>query len=245
MSIPVKSFYLSTHEGFVGSDRYFEDFELDFPLDQITVILGASGIGKSTLLKAILGDLPKTSLSVHSPFTRLAWMAQQDLLLPWLNVLDNVLLGALLRGENKTVLRKKALDLLEKMGLKAWATAKPFTLSGGMRQRVALARTLMEDAPLILMDEPFSALDSVNRYHLQNIAAEFLQSDTKKTVVMVTHDPKEALRLGHKIVILGGFPARIHQTLFLDSPLPREISSPEILAREAQLLESLLKASGG
>jgi putative hydroxymethylpyrimidine transport system ATP-binding protein len=237
-----KHFSLRTHAGRVGSDYYFSDFELNFPPQKITVILGSSGIGKSTLLRAILGELTDSTLKVHSPFSEVAWMAQQDLLMPWLNVLENVLLGYHLRGVCSEEHRQKALLLLERMGLSAFFKEKPYRLSGGMRQRVALARTLMEEAPLILMDEPFSALDSVNRHHLQNLTAENVES-MQKTVVMVTHDPKEALRLGHQIIVLGGFPARVYNAMSLDSKVPRDIDSEEVTALEPKLLKCLLSAS--
>ena len=170
-------------------------------------------------------------------------MGQQDLLMPWLSVLDNVLLGYLLRGEVKDFHRQKAAELLANMGLKSVLKEKPYRLSGGMRQRVALARTLMEEAPLILMDEPFSALDSVNRYHLQTLTAEWVQSSPEKTVIMVTHDPKEALRLGHQIIVLGGFPARVHHAMTLDSPIPRDIHGETVMTLEPKLLQCLLNAS--
>jgi putative hydroxymethylpyrimidine transport system ATP-binding protein len=247
---------LRTHQGLVGKERFFEDFELVFPVGGITAILGASGVGKSTLLKALAGLLPSTSIQVQSSFSRIALMAQQDLLLPWLSVLENVLLGYSLRGDLQEKHQILALDLLEKVGLKKWANAKPFTLSGGMRQRVALARTFIEDASLILMDEPFSALDLVNRYELQNLAADLFkekQGESSKTVVMVTHDPKEALRLADKILILGEFPAKICHEMNVDLPeaiksiksisSSRAADSPEVLKQESELIQMLIDIS--
>ncbi len=242
---------LRTHQGCVGPDQFFQDFELDFSVKGVTAILGASGVGKSTLLKALAGLLPDTSIQVQSSFSRMALMAQQDLLLPWLSVLDNVLLGHNLRGEvvqaNRSLMIQSAIDLLDQVGLKKWIDAKPFMLSGGMRQRVALVRTLMEDAPLILMDEPFSALDLVNRYELQNLTAELLKEpsgEVGKTVVMVTHDPKEALRLADKVIVLGGFPAKIEYALdvsgVLGASIPRSSSAKEVLKQEAALIQVLL-----
>ena len=234
-------FELQTHQGFVGSEQFFQDFKLSFPLKGVTAILGASGVGKSTLLKALAGLLPETSLQVKKPSScsPMALMAQQDLLLPWSSVLENCLLGYKLRGELRPEHRQRALDLLEKVGLTKWKDAKPFTLSGGMRQRVALVRTFMENAPLILMDEPFSALDLVNRHQLQNLAAELFKD---KTVVMVTHDPKEALRLANQIIVLGKFPAEICYELTLDSSIPRATDSQELLNFEPILIEQLLQS---
>jgi putative hydroxymethylpyrimidine transport system ATP-binding protein len=124
-------------------------------------------------------------------------MDQRDLLLPWLNVLDNVCLGARLRGE--TADHQRALSLLQRVGLRDEAQALPAALSGGMRQRAALARTLMEDRAIVLMDEPFSAVDALTRLRLQDLAAELLGA---RTILLVTHDPMEALRLGHRILII-------------------------------------------
>ena len=135
---------------------------------------------------------------------RLAWMGQQDNLLPWLTVLGNVGLGARLRGEPLD--RDRAEALLARVGLIPQRDQRPATLSGGQRQRAALARTLMEDRPVVLMDEPFSALDAITRARLQVLAAQLLAG---RTVLLVTHDPLEALRLGHRIHVMAGQPARI------------------------------------
>jgi len=134
---------------------------------QWTCLIGPSGCGKSTLLRLISGTLGKNfSGKIHfsdgdSHNGRTAWMAQKDLLLPWLSVLDNVCLGSRLRGEMSDQKRQKAISLLEDAGLGEYSDSLPSELSGGMRQRVALLRTLMEERPVILMDEPFSALDAV------------------------------------------------------------------------------------
>ena len=135
-------------------------------------------------------------------------MAQQDLLLPWLGALDNVLLGYRLRGVSRAELkrlRERGRELLDRVGLGGREGDLPATLSGGMRQRVALARTLMEDRPVVLMDEPFSALDAITRFRLQDLAAEMLAG---RTVLLVTHSPSEAVRLGHRLYVLSGQPAR-------------------------------------
>ncbi len=130
-------------------------------------------------------------------------MSQKDLLLPWLSVLENVRLGARLRGETSDT-TPRALSLLKAAGLATRANDRPDTLSGGMRQRAALARTLMEDRPVVLMDEPFSAVDPLTRLGLQDLAARMLAG---RTVIFVTHDPMEALRLGYRVLVLNGNPA--------------------------------------
>ena len=161
-------------------------------------MLGRSGVGKTSLLRWLAGLLPGTR-----PIGRIAYMAQQDLLLPWLSVLDNVLLGYRLR-EGAGALRiaePRARKLLRDVGLGERLGDLPAALSGGMRQRAALARTLCEDRPIVLMDEPFAHLDAVTRLELQDLSARLLEG---RTAVLVTHDPLEALRVGHQVRVLSG-----------------------------------------
>lgn len=181
------------------------DMRLELPVGKTTCLLGPSGVGKSTLIRAFAGVLPRDGHSFHlapDPLPIVAWMGQGGELLPWLSVLDNVLIGARLRGWRVTGEdRKRAQGLLVELGLGEATGHRLHQLSGGMRQRVALARTLFEDAPLVLLDEPFNALDFPTRWRLQALTAERLRG---KTVLLVTHDPLEALRLAHKIVVLNG-----------------------------------------
>jgi putative hydroxymethylpyrimidine transport system ATP-binding protein len=166
-------------------------------------------------------------------------MAQSDALLPWLSVLDNCLIGYRLRGKIPKVARDRALSLLEDVGLVRRAKDRPGTLSGGMRQRVALVRTLVEDRPVVLMDEPFSALDPPTRLRLGDLAARLLAG---RTVLLVTHDPLEALRLGHRVLVLGGRPARPGEPMIPEGPPPRAVDAPTVLAHHAPLLTRLSQA---
>lgn len=220
----------------------FDGLELTLPAGRITALLGPSGVGKSSLLRLIAGLEHGAAGRVHDgtgrPLAgRVAYMAQQDLLMPWLDLLGNVTLGARLRRERPD--RERAARLLGELGLGDRLAARPSALSGGMRQRVALARTLFEDRPVVLMDEPFSALDAITRYELQALAAERLAG---RTVFLVTHDPLEALRLGHAVQVMAGRPARLEAAEVPPGTPPREPGDPALLARQAELLERLGRA---
>jgi putative hydroxymethylpyrimidine transport system ATP-binding protein len=218
----------------------FENLDLTLCAGAVTCLLGPSGVGKSSLLRLIAGLAPASTAGRLEagdgrPLTgRIAYMDQRDLLLPWLNVLDNVTLGQRLRGEPRDVPRAEAL--LDAVGLADAAKTRPATLSGGMRQRVALARTLMEDRPVVLMDEPFSALDALTRFKLQDLAAGLLAG---RTVLLVTHDPMEALRIGHRVHVLAGTPARLDQPLTPPGATPRDPRDPEVQHLYAELLVRL------
>ena len=207
-----------------------------------TCLIGPSGVGKSTLLQLISGSLPEGftgNIRFSNGYHRngiTAWMAQKDLLLPWLTVLDNVCLGARLRGNLTDEIREKAISLVKDVGLEAYLDAFPSSLSGGMRQRVALLRTLMEERPVILMDEPFSALDALTRLKLQDLAARLVKG---ATVLMVTHDPLEALRLGHRIHVMTGRPVKMSDALIPPGLPPRKPGDIEIVSLQAKLIEQL------
>ncbi|MGH6902026.1 MAG: ABC transporter ATP-binding protein [Geminicoccaceae bacterium] len=220
----------------------FRDLHFTLPGGSWTCLLGPSGVGKSSLLRLIAGLAPldqgKVRCSDGGPLAgRLAWMGQADNLLPWLSVRGNVTLGARLRGEPAEL--EKAHDLLARVGLERQSDQLPATLSGGQRQRAALARTLMEDRPVVLMDEPFSALDAITRTRLQALAARLLAG---RTVLLVTHDPLEALRLGHRVQVMAGHPARIEGVIEPVGPPPRDLHDPALLARHGELLAWLADA---
>lgn len=222
----------------------FQDLTLELVAGQTTCILGPSGCGKSTLLKLVAGStaLPFSGAIRFAPDTahsrKVAWMGQNDLLLPWLSLLDNVLLGARLRQQLDTPLWGKAMALIAEAGLAGYEQALPTTLSGGMRQRAALLRTLMEQRPILLMDEPFSALDALTRLRLQNLAARLTQG---ATVLLVTHDPLEALRLGDRIIVLSGSPVRVAKILTPEDQPPRAAGDPSLSRQYGQVLELLMQ----
>jgi putative hydroxymethylpyrimidine transport system ATP-binding protein len=163
----------------------FSQLDLTLTPHSWTCLLGASGVGKSTVLRLFAGLAEGVTFDgVLSDTGHVAMMAQQDLLMPWLSVLDNVMLGARVRGERPD--KDRARDTLAQVGLTDHADKLPPTLSGGQRQRAALARTLMEDRAIVLLDEPFSALDALTRAQMQELTADLL---TGRTVLLVTHDP--------------------------------------------------------
>ncbi len=220
----------------IGDNTLFGPVHLTLPAAGWTCLLGPSGVGKSTILRLILG-LP-TAGDFHGDITtgdaqplkdRISYMAQSDLLLPWLDILENTVLGARLRGHSPDMTRAKAL--LDRVGLAEHQHKTPTALSGGMRQRAALARTLMEDRPVVLLDEPFSALDAGTRANMQDLAAEVLKG---KTVLLVTHDPAEASRMGDQIVLLSKDAATVWPCP--DTPPIRAIDASETLNCQAALL---------
>ncbi|MFL5336021.1 MAG: ABC transporter ATP-binding protein [Geminicoccaceae bacterium] len=224
----------------------FENLRFRLDGGSWTCLLGPSGVGKTTLLRLIAGLGPGALVVADDGAGvdgRIALMAQQDLLLPWLSVVDNVLLGFRLRGTPRTELRRLrelATHLLARVGLERQAGDLPATLSGGMRQRAALARTLMEDRPIVLMDEPFSALDAITRHRLQDLASELLVG---RTVLLVTHNPLEALRLGHRLYVLSGRPAMPRGPLLPRGLPPRDAADPTLLAMQAELMGELTRSS--
>lgn len=215
--------------GYLVADR----LSFEAPAGQTTCLLGRSGVGKTSLLRHLAGLLPGTTRAAP-----LAYMAQQDRLLPWLGVLDNVLLGYRLRGDEaaRRAAEPRARALLTEVGLGGRLNALPRTLSGGMRQRAALARTLCEDRPVILMDEPFAQLDAVTRLDLQDLAVRLLAG---RTAVLVTHDPLEALRVGHEVRILYGSPFTVGPAIVPPGPMPRDPADPALLALQARLIRDL------
>ncbi len=221
----------------------FTDLHVQIPGGRFTALLGPSGVGKTTLLRLAAGlDQPEAgAISADDGRAlagRVAYMGQQDLLLPWLSVLANVTLGARLRGEPAD--NRRALSLLADVGLADRVDDLPGTLSGGMRQRAALARTLYEDRPVVLMDEPFSALDALTRARVQDLAANLLRG---RTVLLVTHDPAEACRLAHLLLVLSGSPARLEAPISVPGTPPRPVDDDDMLHAQGRLMRTLVDSA--
>lgn len=228
----------------LGKLSLFENLTADFAAGQATCLLGSSGVGKTSLLKAVAGLIACENGGTITdqgglPLTgQIAYMAQQDLLLPWLSVLENVTLGSRFRREPAP--RTEAFHLLERVGLADYANARPSELSGGMRQRAALSRTLIEQRPVVLLDEPFAALDAVTRARLQELAAELLAG---RTLLLVTHDPLEALRIGDAVRVLHGRPAQLDPPISPPGQPPRSFTDSSVLKLQAELMTDLLETS--
>lgn len=225
-----------------GEKTIFSGLNFTIESGSFVSLLGVSGTGKTSLLQIVAGLLSPTTGSVSgtdglSLAGRIAWMGQKDLLYPWLTIAQNVALGARLRGE--VVDKPWASHLLERVGLGGYDSAMPATLSGGMRQRAAIARTLYERKPIVLMDEPFSALDAITRTTIQNLAAELLADNT---VLLITHDTMEACRLSNRLLVLSPGPAGLDDSLQLPGTLPRAPDDPDVLKNQARLLLQLTGA---
>lgn len=211
----------------------FSQLDLTLTPHSWTCLLGASGVGKSTVLRLFAGLAEGVTFDgVLSDTGHVAMMAQQDLLMPWLSVLHNVLLGARVRGERPD--KDRARERLAQVGLADHAEKLPAALSGGQRQRAALARTMMEDRAVVLLDEPFSALDALTRAQMQELTADVL---TGCTVLLVTHDPNEAARLGQKILIMT--PSGLVEVAAPLTPIPRDIHAPDVLRTQTDLFDQL------
>jgi putative hydroxymethylpyrimidine transport system ATP-binding protein len=223
-----------------GDTNILNNVNIDLLAGKFTCLLGPSGVGKSSIMKLITGILPPqrgTSLTTSDGkpvLGRIAYMDQKDLLLPWATILDNLVIAARLRGEKPDL--DMAHQLLTAVGLQENAKSYPRELSGGMRQRVALARTLMEDTPFILVDEPFSALDAISRHRLQELTAKLIKG---RTVLMITHDPMEALRLGDQVLVLSGAPVTVTKITGLAGQIPRDVTADDLKPHYRKILDLL------
>ncbi|HET8778500.1 MAG TPA: ABC transporter ATP-binding protein, partial [Agromyces sp.] len=185
-----------------------DDVNLSMAAGEFVCLLGASGCGKSTLLNLISGlDRPTTG-TIDVPAEGAAVMFQESALMPWLTARQNVELALRLRGVARAARRGEALELLDTVNLADAAEKRPHELSGGMRQRVALARALAQDRPVLLMDEPFAALDAITR-DLLHEELERVWRRTGRTILFVTHNVREAARLGQRVVLLSSRPGRV------------------------------------
>ncbi len=211
-----------------GSTVALDGVDLDVWRGELVCVVGASGCGKSTLLNLVAGlDAPsRGSVTVEG---RTALMFQESALFPWLTAAENVALPMRLAGVGRDERRARADDLLSAVHLAGQGDRRPHELSGGMRQRVARARALAQDVEVLLMDEPFGALDAMTRDLLHD-ELERLWKERGLTILFVTHNVREASRLGDRIVLLTSRPGRVAATFDVPLPRPRRIEAPEVSA---------------
>ena len=212
---------------------------LDVAPGEFVCLVGASGCGKSTLLNLVAGlDRPSGGRIELGDGVNPGLMFQEPALFPWLTVDANVEVPLKLRGLPRPERRAKVAELLRTVHLADFGRKRPHELSGGMRQRVALARTLALDTPVLLMDEPFGALDAMTRDILHD-ELERIWSERKLSVLFVTHNVREAARLADRIILLSSRPGRIIWSTRVDVPRPRRIDSPEIASIAAEVTDRL------
>jgi NitT/TauT family transport system ATP-binding protein len=233
-----------------GEVTALRELTLEAAADETLGVVGPSGCGKSTLLELVCGleDPTEGTVAVGGRrpgperLRRCALMPQRDLLLPWRTALDNAGLALELRGLRRPEARKHARPLFERFGLEEFAGARPHELSGGMRQRVSFARTLLAGKPILLLDEPFGSLDSITRAELQEWLAGAL-ADEPRTTLLVTHDVEEALFLCDRVLILSPRPGTVRAELRVELDRARsrreQVTSPEFAALKERALEAL------
>ena len=233
-------------DGSAGPVTALEDISLDVREGEFLVVVGPSGCGKSTLLSLLAGlehtDEGRIQLGdepVRSPGRDRLVMFQQDALFPWLNALENVLFGLRLKPDLTEAERlESARYYLNLVGLGNKEKARPHELSGGMRQRVALARSLAPNPRVLLMDEPFSALDALTREQLYgDLQAIFTKR--KKTIVLVTHNIREAVCLGDRVVLFSPNPGRVQQVFDVNLPRPRRMNDPALASLASEVTAAL------
>jgi NitT/TauT family transport system ATP-binding protein len=225
--------------------------DLEIGEGEFLSVVGPSGCGKSTLMRCVAGLQPLSSgeitlkgAAVKGPAQDLGIVFQRDLLLDWRTVIDNVLLPAEFRDQRNRSMELRAMKLLEKVGLAAFADRYPWELSGGMRQRVAICRALVTDPPVLLMDEPFGALDALTRDDL-NAELQTIWMESRKTVLFITHGISEAAFLSDRVVVMSSKPGRVLEIIKVDLPRPRPLSirdSSEFSKVTARIRQVLAKS---
>lgn len=242
-----------TFQSDAGSVTAIRDVSFEVQRGAFLSILGPSGCGKSTLFNLIAGLLTPTSgdvtiggASVVNRPGQVGYMLQKDLLLPWRTIEDNITLGQTLRGVSRREALAQAAPLIQRCGLHGFEQSRPSQLSGGMRQRAALLRTLLTGKDVLLLDEPFGALDAITRLQLQLLLTDIWQ-ELRKTILFVTHDVDEALLLSDEILLLTARPGRVLDRIAVKMPRPRTpamLADPAVAAQKADIMAMLWKEVG-
>ncbi len=230
-----------------------KNIDFTVPDREFLSIVGPSGCGKSTLLKILAGLIPATEgeallngTPIEGPRQDIGVVFQSPVLFPWRNVLDNVLLPVDVQRLGRTQMAKRAYDLLKLVGLSGFEQRYPWELSGGMQQRVALVRALIHDPALLLMDEPFGALDAMNRENM-NVELQRIWLERQKTVVFITHSTAEAVFLGDRVMVMTSRPGQIGDLFNIDLPRPRplDVMNTEKFGGYVRRIRTVLNTGGG
>ncbi|MFI6054055.1 ABC transporter ATP-binding protein [Streptomyces violascens] len=224
--------------GPAGPQLVLDDISLDVAPGEFVTLLGASGCGKSTLLNLVAGLDAPTAGTIETPGGRPALMFQEHALFPWLTAGKNIELALRLRGVPKNDRRERAEELLALVRLQGAYGKRVHELSGGMRQRVAMARAIAQDSQLLLMDEPFAALDAITRDVLHDELTRIWR-ETNLSVLFVTHNVREAVRLAQRVVLLSSRPGRVAHEWTVDIDQPRRIEDAEVAELSVEITEQL------
>jgi NitT/TauT family transport system ATP-binding protein len=224
---------------------------LDIRQSEFVAVVGPSGCGKTTILKMVAGLVPHSSggitvggKPVDRPLTDVGIVFQESILLDWRDVLSNVMLQIEIRGMDRAAYEPVARNLLKATGLQGFENKKPYELSGGMRQRVSICRALVHDPPLLLMDEPFGALDALTREQI-SMDIQRVWMDKRKTALHITHSIPEAVLLADRVVVMGPRPGRIVEIIEVDLPRPRRLDRlPASFNDYAGRIREIFKARG-
>jgi NitT/TauT family transport system ATP-binding protein len=227
------------------------DIDLDIRRSEFVAIVGPSGCGKTTILKMVAGLVPHTAgkitvggRSVERPLTEVGIVFQEAILLDWRSVLSNVMLQVDIRGTERAAGEREARHLLEITGLSGFENKQPYELSGGMRQRVSICRALVHDPPLLLMDEPFGALDALTREQI-SMDIQRIWMEKRKTAIHITHSIPEAVLLADRVVVMGPRPGRIVEIIEVDLPRPRRLDKlPQKFNDYAGRIREIFKSKG-
>ncbi len=226
-----------------GAVEVLRDLSLDIGRGEFVAVVGPSGCGKTTLLN-LLSGYEQPSSGIIESVGRMRMVYQQDGLFPWQTVTENISLG-LRHLTNEGERRQQTEDMIRLIQLDGFEHHYPHQLSGGMRQRVELARALAGESDILLMDEPFSSLDYLTRLRMRHELARLLH-ERPRTVVLVTHDIEEAAQLADRVVVLSDRPAQIRRELSITAPRPRDLTHPEVVSATRTLLMELgIEHNGG
>ena len=234
-----------------GSVVAVQDVSFDIQQSEFIAIVGPSGCGKTTILKMIAGLVPYTGgtitiggRQVDQPQTDLGIIFQDSVLLDWRNVLSNVMLQIEIRGMDRNVYEPIALELLQNVGLDGFERKNPYELSGGMKQRVSICRSLVHDPPLLLMDEPFGALDALTREQI-SMDIQHLWMQKQKTALLITHSIPEAVLLADRVIVMSPRPGQIIEIFEINIPRPRRLDNlPPAFDEYAGEIRKIFQARG-